>query len=300
MEQSTILNKNIESFPSTSKSGGINIPEVQNQERTDECQQQSYEFDYNQYDDDSILELNELFPNCATGNQVIVSDKADFDLPQIFEEQTRFSDAVSESLAEFVNSACTKKADVANLIEANQIPSNCKSLVPPLINSEKWSYLYSNIQQRDKSLQEVQKMLGLSVVPMIKMAEMLKTGQIVLTNAKTWITQAIALACHSFFEINIKRRYFIRPYVSKKFQPLCSASCPIEEYLFPKDLSKRMKEITDASEINKQFRSAPKNFRGRPYGRIQNYKENWYKHQGQRGRGYQRHPRGHMRGRCHH
>jgi hypothetical protein len=47
-----------------------------------------------------------------------------------------------------------------------------------------------------------------------------------------------------------------------------------------------MKEITDASEINKQFRTAPKNFRGRPYGRNQNYKENWYKHQGQRGRGY--------------
>ena len=168
LEQSTILNKNIESFPSTSKSG-INIPEVRNQ-------QQSDEFDYNQYDDDSILELNELFPNCATGNQVIVSDKADFDLPQIFDEQTRFSYAVSESLPEFVNSACTKKADVANLIEANQIPSNCKSLVPPLINSEIWFYLYSNIQQRDKSHQEVQKMLGLSVVPMIKMAEMLKTG----------------------------------------------------------------------------------------------------------------------------
>jgi hypothetical protein len=84
-------------------------------------------------DDDSILELNELFPNCATGNQVIVSDKADFDLLQIFEEQTRFSYAVSESLAEFVNSACTKQADVAAFIEASQIPSNCKSLGPPLI-----------------------------------------------------------------------------------------------------------------------------------------------------------------------
>lgn len=47
LEQITILNKNIES-------GGINIPEVQNQECTHECQQQSDEFDYNQYDD-SIL-----------------------------------------------------------------------------------------------------------------------------------------------------------------------------------------------------------------------------------------------------
>jgi hypothetical protein len=119
LKQSTILNKNMESFASTSTSGGINIPEVQNQ-------QQSDEFDYNQYHDDSILELNELFPNCATTNQIIVSDKSDFDLPQIFEEQTRFSDAVSESFAEFVNSARTKKADVANFIEASQIPSNCK------------------------------------------------------------------------------------------------------------------------------------------------------------------------------
>ena len=116
----------MESFASTSTSGGINIPEVQNQEHTDECQQQSDEFDYNQYHDDSILELNELFPNCATANQIIVSDKSDFDLPQIFEEQTRFSDAVSEPFAEFVNSARTKKADVANFIEASQIPSNCK------------------------------------------------------------------------------------------------------------------------------------------------------------------------------
>jgi hypothetical protein len=66
------------------------------------------------------------------------------------------------------------------------------------------------------------------------------------------------LDCHSILEINIKRRYFIIPYVSKEFQPLCSASCPIEDHLFPKDLSKRIKEIKDASEINKQFRSAPK------------------------------------------
>ena len=70
-------------------------------------------------------------------------------------------------------------------------------MVPPLINSEIWSYLYSNIQQRDKRLQEVQKMLGVSVVPMIKMAEMLKTGQIDLINAKTWITQAIAFVIQS-------------------------------------------------------------------------------------------------------
>jgi hypothetical protein len=44
-----------------------------------------------------------------------------------------------------ISAICTKKADVANLIEANQIPSNYKSLVPPLINTEIWSYLYRNV-----------------------------------------------------------------------------------------------------------------------------------------------------------
>jgi hypothetical protein len=42
--------------------------------------------------------------------------------------------------------------------------------------------------------------------------------------------------------------------VSKKFQPLCAASTQIEETtLFPTDATKKMKEISDASQINRQF-----------------------------------------------
>lgn len=76
-----------------------------------------------------------------------------------------------------------------------------------------------------------------------------------VTEAKKLLTQAISLACNTFFEMNIKRRYFIRPYVSNKFQQLCR--CPIQEQLLPKlpkDVAKRMKEISDASQINRQIR----------------------------------------------
>lgn len=56
------------------------------------------------------------------------------------------------------------------------------------------------------------------------------------------------------YETNVRRRYILRPYVHKKFQQLCSASTPIEDKtLFPSDVTKRMKVITDASKINKQL-----------------------------------------------
>lgn len=233
-------------------------------------------------------EMPDLFSNAdPLDNQIINTDNSGLEFPKIFEEQTKFSDPISDSMAEFVNNACTRKADVSKFLEANQIPSNCKALVPPLINSEVWSYLYANIQQRDKSLQDVQKILGLGIVPLIKMAEMMKSNQIDIAKFKSHITQALALTCNAFFEINIKRRYFIRPYVSKKFQQLCSATCPIEEHLFPKDMAKRMKEITEASQINRQIAPrahSSKNFPGRrqPYS--------------QRGRGYYQNP-AHNRGR---
>jgi hypothetical protein len=52
--------------------------------------------------------------------------------------------------------------------------------------------------------------------------------------------------------MNIKRCYFIRPYVSKKFQQLCSSTCSIEEQLFPKDVAKSMKEISGAQHMEVQ------------------------------------------------
>ena len=61
------------------------------------------------------------------------------------------------------------------------------------------------------------------------------------------MTDAITLECNAMYEINVRRRFLLRPYVHKKFQQLCAAITPIEENtLFPSDITKRMKEITDA------------------------------------------------------
>ena len=261
--------------------------------------------DYNETEENDVPAVGyDLFKKSnGQDNRVVVStDSSSLQLPKIFEDQTKFSPAVSENLAEFINSACTRKADVFASMEANSVPVNCKSLVPPLINQEIWSYLYPNSQQRDKSMQDVQKILGQVDVPILKLAHIFESTHIDVTEAKKLLTRAISLACNTFFEMNIKRRYFIRPYVSKKFQQLCSSTCLIEEQLFPKDVAKSMKEISDASQINIEIRptyGGSKNFRRRLYGRGQS---NYHVQNSQysRRRGYQRGPRGSFRGKNRH
>ena len=113
---------------------------------------------------------------------------------------------------------------------------------------------------------------------------MFKTNKLEMKKAKKLVSEALTLTCYSMYELNVRRRYILRPYVHKRFQQLCSASTPIEEKtLFPNDVTKRMKEITDASKINRQISSqnfsgqnsykSSKNYRGRPAfrGRANNY-----------------------------
>ncbi|CAG2235304.1 unnamed protein product [Mytilus edulis] len=178
--------------PGTSQTG--NLPEI-------DCMQ-------GQGDDEHLEEpsegyaysMNDIFSSTdPNDNQIINADSAGIELPRIFEDQTKFSDPVTESLAQFVNNACTRKADISKFLEGKQVPSNYKSLIPPTINTEIWNCLYSNIQQRDRSLQAAQKILVLSIVPMIEMAEILKGNQIDISKFKQLLTQSIALASNAFF-----------------------------------------------------------------------------------------------------
>lgn len=81
-------------------------------------------------------------------------------------------------MSKFIKMGCTQKADLSKFLENVKIPDNCKTLVPPLINSEIWNNLHPNVQQRDRTLQAAQRILGLFIVPMINLAEMFKTNKL--------------------------------------------------------------------------------------------------------------------------
>lgn len=73
-----------------------------------------------------------------------------------------------------------------------------------------------------------------------------------MKEAKNHVSDAITLSCNAMVEMNVHRRYLLSPFVQKRLQQLCLALTPIEKKIpFPLDVTKRMKEIADASKINK-------------------------------------------------
>lgn len=116
-------------------------------------------------------------------------------MPKVFEDETKFCSPVSKSLAKFIKMGCTQKAEVTKYLEEIKVPENCKNLVPPLINSEIWNNLYVNVQQRDKTIQEVQIILVLAIVPMINLAELFKKNKFHMKQVKKYVSDAITLAC---------------------------------------------------------------------------------------------------------
>lgn len=80
--------------------------------------------------------------------------------------------------------------------------------------------MFPNIQQRDKTLREVQKVLGLAIVPIIALAEMIKTNKLGIKNAKKYVSDAIMLACNAMYEMNSNRRYILKQKRFQQFQHL--------------------------------------------------------------------------------
>jgi hypothetical protein len=62
---------------------------------------------------------------------IFVEESCEISMPQIFEEETKFSDPISENMAKFIKTCCTQNAEVSKYLEEIKIPENCKHLVPP-------------------------------------------------------------------------------------------------------------------------------------------------------------------------
>lgn len=68
-------------------------------------------------------------------------------------EDEKFGEKTNENIAKIVQSIVKKNSDVKSIIKALKIPSNCKDLSPPAVNSEIWHFLDRNIKTKDLGLQ---------------------------------------------------------------------------------------------------------------------------------------------------
>ncbi|CAC5398982.1 unnamed protein product [Mytilus coruscus] len=173
----------------------------------------------------------------------------EFELPNIFEDSERYREEVEASVSNIVETVIRKKADVASLVkkEDNKIPSNCKGLNPPAVNAEIWQNLDRKARSQDIMFQTVQRLMGLGIVPILRIAQMLKTKSFDQTICRELVSRAIAILCNAFFEMSVRRRMLLRPAIDRRFNQLINRSEPVgENNLFGDDISKHLtlKELT--------------------------------------------------------
>lgn len=186
--------------------------------------------------------------------------------------------AVPKSLANLINMACTSQCDTENIVSKYKIPENIDRAGPPMVNSEVWKILDKTVHSRDRGISEVQNLVAAAMIPMVKLAETLKSnGATLNTGAKTLLSDSLTLLGQVQYNLSVRRRYNIRPHLKKKYFGLCNFSMPITSKLFGDDVAKEIKACEAVSYIGKepyggsygQFKPAWRGGRGnsRPFRR---------------------------------
>ena len=73
-----------------------------------------------------------------------------------------------------MNTICTSQCDTKNIIFKYKIPGNCDKLCSPMINNEIWKIMNKRAQSYDKCFSDIQNLVAMSVVPIIKLFDIVK------------------------------------------------------------------------------------------------------------------------------
>ena len=101
-----------------------------------------------------------------------------------------------------------------------KLPSNCDKFASPLVNLEIWNEITKKAQTYDQFLRDIQTLLAKGLIPVIKLAELLREQISQNNEAKTMISDAITLLGQTQFNLSLRRRYMIRPNLKKKYSNL--------------------------------------------------------------------------------
>lgn len=162
--------------------------------------------------------------------------------------------AISQSLANLINTVCTSQFETEKIVEKYKIPSNCDKLPSPLVNNEIWKLMTKPAQSYDKNFAEIQNLVATSVVPIMDLFRMVRPHFGDSNEARTLFSDVITLLGQVQFQLSIKRRYLIRPVLKKKYHGLCNISTPISTKLFGDDseLTKSVKNCDTSINVGKE------------------------------------------------
>ncbi|CAC5410794.1 unnamed protein product [Mytilus coruscus] len=166
--------------------------------------------------------------NIENGNFSIFSDDGNCndqsELPRIFEGDERFGE---------------EKTDVSTMVNDLKVPSNCKSLVMLPVNPEIWQFLDRKTKSSDLGLQNLQRLLAYGMIPVITLAGILKTKKPDIKLMREAVSKAMTVLCNTHFELSVKRKLMLKPYIDRKFHQLCNKNEEIGTNLFGDEIGRR-------------------------------------------------------------
>ena len=227
----------------------------------------------------------------ADHNEVVTYDDSFmWQLPKLKVPQR--GDPISPSLASLINVACSSQCDTDEIMTKYKLPSNCEKLAPPLVNGEIWSEIQKKAQTYDKAFRDIQSLIASGLIPMFELLTVLKDQIQSNAKARTLLSDSITLLGQAQFNLSLRRRYMIRPYLKKKYANLCNINTPITSFLFGDDVQKEIRKCDTSMSVTKEQYNfyGPQRTRGRARGRGASQRGYGYHAYGnfQAGRSYNR------------
>ena len=183
---------------------------------------------------------------CQTQSQ----DDFNWDLPVL--KGPEKGPAISQSLADLINTACTSQCKLDNIVSKYKVPNNCDMAGSPSINSEIWKVMSNRGHSYDKCFCDIQNLLATGLVPVMKLIEIVKPLIKGNDEAKTLFSDVITLFGQVQYNLSLRRRYMIRPNLKKKYQDLCNINTPISTQLFGDQIAKKIKELDTSVSVGKE------------------------------------------------
>ena len=195
--------------------------------------------------------------------------------PSVFDVSEAQGPRVFDALAKRVNDSFTTKPlgdKLALLYDKYKTPENCEFLCVPRVNAPLWNELPHKARSGDLAMQEVQKAILKTGQALVSLAEDVlqakkRQGTLNPEDLLETLSDALSFVGHAGYQVSLKRRYLLKPELSKGFQSLCAVSTPVTTQLFGDDLSKNVDDISKANRIATKLTNSDRGARYTKYRR---------------------------------
>ena len=85
----------------------------------------------------------------------------------------------------------------------------------PSVNPEIWSEINRKAQTYDKAFQDIQTLIAMGMIPIIKLIQLLKSKM--SEKVQNLVSDTTVLLGQAQFNLSVRRRYMIRPFLKRKY-----------------------------------------------------------------------------------